>query len=169
MHHGWLWLQTSKLALLVHIYGRETLRDSFLYQHVEKPTRRRGNDEPSLLDLVLTNEAMQVSNLCHVSPLGKSDHDILVFDYQAYLDFTKPKEFYRFEKTDYDVMRNELARSPWISEFRAAAQTSSVPVDELWEKMKAKLYELRDRYVPKTAISLKSWKNGSFPLDERTL
>ena len=46
----------------------ETLRDSFFHQQVQKPTRQRGNDEPSLLDLVLTNEAMQVSNLCHLSP-----------------------------------------------------------------------------------------------------
>ena len=36
----------------------ETIRDGFLYQHVTKPTRRRGEDEPSLLDLILTDEAI---------------------------------------------------------------------------------------------------------------
>ncbi|MEO2160790.1 MAG: endonuclease/exonuclease/phosphatase family protein, partial [bacterium] len=39
----------------------ESLRDCFFHQHVEEATRRRGNDDPSLLDLVLTDEGMQVS------------------------------------------------------------------------------------------------------------
>ena len=34
----------------------EALRDSFLYQHVLEPTRKRGSDEPSTLDLILTGE-----------------------------------------------------------------------------------------------------------------
>ena len=33
----------------------EATRDCFLTQHVSKPTRARGKDTPSLLDLVLTN------------------------------------------------------------------------------------------------------------------
>ena len=144
----------------------EALRDSFFHQHVEIPTRRRGNDEPSVLDLVLTSEAMQVSNLCHTSPLGKSDHDVLVFDYHAYLDFTKPKEYYQYKNGDYGGMRDDLRNSAWVDEFLASAPLSSV--EELWEKMKLKLYDLRDRFVPKATVSLKSWKNGSFPLDEKT-
>ena len=34
----------------------EALRDSFLYQHVLEPTRRRGSDEPSTFKLFLTGE-----------------------------------------------------------------------------------------------------------------
>jgi len=34
----------------------DTLRKNFLLQHINKPTRARGNDEPHILDLVLTNE-----------------------------------------------------------------------------------------------------------------
>ena len=41
----------------------EAIRDAFLHQHVENTTRRRGNDDPSLLDVVLTNEDMQVSGI----------------------------------------------------------------------------------------------------------
>ena len=37
----------------------EAVRDSYLYQYVEHPTRRRGNDDPSRLDLLFTDEAMQ--------------------------------------------------------------------------------------------------------------
>ena len=50
----------------------EAVRDCFLHQHITQPTRRRGNDQPSVLDLILTDEAMQVSNIGHHAPLGKS-------------------------------------------------------------------------------------------------
>ena len=40
-----------------------TLQDSFMHQHVLEPTRRRGNDNPSTLDLVVTDEATQISEI----------------------------------------------------------------------------------------------------------
>ena len=49
----------------------EAVRDCFLFQHVEEPTRIRGNDNPSLIDLILTNEELQVSIVVHHAPLGK--------------------------------------------------------------------------------------------------
>ena len=64
----------------------ETLRNSFLYQHVLEPTRRRGTNEPSTLDLVLTSEENQVSDLTYHAPLGKSDHSILSFNFNCYLN-----------------------------------------------------------------------------------
>eukprot|EP00111_Clytia_hemisphaerica_P015044 TCONS_00044288-protein len=41
----------------------DALRDSFLYQYVKEPTRCRGTDDPSLVDLILTSEYNQVNNL----------------------------------------------------------------------------------------------------------
>ena len=55
----------------------EAVRDSYLYQHVEHATRKRGNDDPSLIDLIFTDEEMQVSDVSHHSPLGKAQcHNI---------------------------------------------------------------------------------------------
>ena len=34
----------------------ECLREMYVYQHVNEPTRGRGSDEPHILDLILTNE-----------------------------------------------------------------------------------------------------------------
>ena len=34
----------------------EALRDSFLHQNIQEPTRRRGSDDPSTIDLLLTND-----------------------------------------------------------------------------------------------------------------
>ena len=37
----------------------EAFRDAFFYQHVNEPTRARGTDEPSLIDLILSNEELE--------------------------------------------------------------------------------------------------------------
>ena len=64
----------------------ETLRENFFYQHVDEPTRARGTDTPSLIDLILTNEEDQVNNLSSPAPLGKSDHSVLSFSFKCYFE-----------------------------------------------------------------------------------
>ena len=46
----------------------ERIRDCYLHQRLLLPTRRRGNDEPSLIGLLLTGEIMQVSDITHHAP-----------------------------------------------------------------------------------------------------
>ena len=53
----------------------DTLRKNGLMQHVDKPPRQRGDDEPSILDLVISREYL--SKVEYLSPLGKSDHAII--------------------------------------------------------------------------------------------
>lgn len=55
----------------------ETLRDAYLYQHIVKPTRGRGTNLPSTLDLVMTNEENMIDSIEIVAPLGKSDHSVI--------------------------------------------------------------------------------------------
>ena len=70
----------------------EAVRDSFFYQHNQQNSRKRGNDTPSLLDLIFTDEVE------HQSPLGKSDHNVITFKFHCYLDYTKPKDRLAYEK-----------------------------------------------------------------------
>ena len=55
--------------------------DSFLFQHVKKTTRYRGEGTPSILDLVFTNENDMIDELEHGAPLGNSDHETLIFKF----------------------------------------------------------------------------------------
>ena len=55
----------------------ETIRDCYLYQHVTTPTRGRGSDKPSVLDLVFSNEEGIVDRVEILAPLGKSDHAVI--------------------------------------------------------------------------------------------
>ena len=95
----------------------ETIRDCYFYQHIEQVTRRRGDDNPPLIDLVFTDEEMQISVIQHLSPLVKSDHSLITFNFNCFLDYSKPKERYLYSKGDYDEMRKHLASSHWAQEY----------------------------------------------------
>ena len=145
----------------------EAVRDCFLFQHIEESTRTRGNDEPSLIDLLLTNEEMQVSNVVHHSPLGKSDHSVITFNYHCYLDFSKPKICYNYRKADYDGMKSELETSNWMETFMS--EVKDMDPETQWTLFKGKMLELRNQFVPKRTIKAgnEGANKGSFPIDKQ--
>ena len=91
----------------------EAVQDCYLHQHMEVPTRRRGNDDPSLIDLVFSDDGMQVSDVSYHSPLGKSEHRVITFNFNCYLDYTSDKDKFIYDKADYDAMRTDLLQSNW--------------------------------------------------------
>ena len=125
----------------------ETIRDCFLHQHIHESTRRRRKDEASLVDLISTDETIQVSDIVHHAPLGKSDHSVISFKFHSYLDYTKPKERYSCEKADFQAMRNHLAETKWEEEYLILGCGRNK--DELWNHLKLAIYDLRDQFVPK--------------------
>ena len=147
----------------------ETARDCFLHQHIKNPTRRRGNDEPTLLDLVLTDEVMQVSDIGHHAPLGKSDHFVITFKFHCYLDYSKDKESFSYGKADYDGMRQYLTDTKWLEKFvENFVNAEDCSTEEVWKNIKSMILELREKYVPKTSPKGKSvWKRkGTIPIDK---
>ena len=83
-----------------------TIQDCFLHQHVTEPTRYRHGEEPSLLDLVLSNEECMVYNLGREPGLGDSDHLTLTSDLICQKGY--------YEKADYSRIRNKLAEGNWV-------------------------------------------------------
>lgn len=143
----------------------ETVRNCYLHQHIEKPTRRRGNDEPSQLDLIFSEEVMQVSGISHLAPLGKSDHDVVIFDYHCYLDYSKKKKKFMFNKADYEKMRNKLTLENWSNNFVNSMKEK--PVEMIWHSIKSKTLELRNEFVPCQIPS--DYKNkGSIPISKQS-
>ena len=145
----------------------ETIRDCYLHQHIDEPTRRRGNDEPSLIDLVFTDGDMQVSDVTHHAPLGKSDHSVITLEFNCYLDYSKPKEQYVYQNADYDAMINNLAETGWEEEY--IKSDGDKPIEDLWCSLKLKLLDLRNQFVPKITTSGKpSWsEKGTFPVNKQ--
>ena len=100
----------------------DSLLDNFLIQHVKKPTRARGSDKPSLLDLVITEDTqMQVEPSLQIhEPFGKSDHAVLTWDYLISVngvDATEETESvqYRrnYKKGDFPKMTSMLNETCW--------------------------------------------------------
>ena len=59
----------------------DAVQNSFLHQHVDQFTRQRGTNNPSLLDLVLTKNHLEVECIEYQAGFGRSDHCVLVFDF----------------------------------------------------------------------------------------
>ena len=135
----------------------DTIRDCFFFQHVQQFTRSRGNDQPSTLDLVFTDEEMQISEVKHLAPLGKSDHTMISFDFHCYLEYSAPKISFQYHKGDYTSMRESLKNSNWLNEFKDLAAKKDIEI--LWQNMKGKLKELRGQFVPKKNTSPQASKN----------
>ena len=144
----------------------ETIQDCFPHQHIREPTRKRGNDEASLLDLILTDEFMQVSDIAHHATLSKSDHSVITFKFNCYLDYTKPKERYSYDKADFQAMRSHLVETKWEEELLGTAYAKNC--EDLWISLKSKIYDLRNKFVPKMTTSVKPSrsKKGSVPINK---
>ena len=88
----------------------DCLRDSFFHQHVTIPTRSRYNQNPSILGLILTNEEGIISSLSHLSPLGKSYHSILTFNFHCYIQHRRHDRMQcNYRKGDHSTMRAQLS------------------------------------------------------------
>ena len=51
----------------------DCISEAYLTQHIDEPTRWRGSDNPSLIDLVITNEEDMVYDIEYQGPLGNSN------------------------------------------------------------------------------------------------
>lgn len=87
----------------------ECVRDSYLHQHITTPTRSRLHQGPNVLDLVFTNEEDMIKDVTYESPLGKSDHCVLTFQYHCYYEKNTNKIARKnFFKGNYEKLRKQL-------------------------------------------------------------
>ena len=57
-------------------------QNCFLHQHVNNPTHVRPNQIPTLTDLCFTSDDQAINNMSFLSPLGKSHHNVIIFQCQ---------------------------------------------------------------------------------------
>ncbi|CAI2738983.1 unnamed protein product, partial [Dicrocoelium dendriticum] len=97
-----------------------------LYNHVTSPTRFRTSNKPSILDLVLTNEELMVGGIVTSTPLGRSDHVTLLFDYICYAEYPEKEEDKVHTVTHYNVLSKLVKDTSWTFLFEC-------PPDLAWE------------------------------------
>ena len=109
----------------------------------------RHGQEPSVLDLVLTNEEGMIGNIEYGNPLGKSDHLVLTFEFKCYTkQNTKEKNIQIYAKGKYDLMREELKKVNW----EAVLQEKQADVNKQWDYIKERILEAANKYIPKRRI-----------------
>ena len=136
------------------------LRDNLLLQHIDVPTRRRGTDNPHVLDLVITNNEI-VDDINYLAPLGKSDHTVLMIHTQLCDKKTDAVRNLNFRKGNYAGLRSFLDR-----DWEALLQPHIGNVEMMWSVFKDKLLEGISIYIPST-LPFSSWKKEKWkrPLD----
>ena len=126
----------------------ESIKDAFLTQKVEKPTRNvRMDQQANIVDLVLINDESLISDIVHCAPLGKSDHDILYFQLSIQKKKIKKNRIKKFNlnKGKYENMRNDLVKEKW-------SNLDTLGVEETWTGIKTKILEMMNKHIPKTEI-----------------
>ena len=106
-------------------------QDLFLKPCVTFQTRVRHNNQPSLLDLVFTNEEGMVKEIAELAPLGKSDHVGIKWRFMVESDdITTIGMKLDYWKGDYPSLNHYLEKVNWADEL------GQLNVDEAWKKFK---------------------------------
>jgi len=137
----------------------DNIRKNSLFQHINQPTRGRINQTPHILDLIFTNEEQMISEILYLSPLGKSDHNILIFNFNCYIKSpTYEKTLWFYNKTDYDSLKKDIRKENW--EFKNISEN----INNGWNIFKKKLEKKREKYVPHKNV-IEGKNNNKPPLD----
>ncbi len=142
----------------------DNLQENCLFQHIDKPTRWRGTDEPHILDLVLTNEDTMVNEVFYDSPLGKSDHCVLHFDYVCYAEMEARRKLKRYyNKADYVKINQAISNINWDEEFGCLSD-----INTMWSMFQSKIASIEDQFIPKKIVTISSKQKSRIPLDSST-
>ena len=70
----------------------------------------KGTSTPHILDLLITNDE-SISDIEYQSPVGKSNHCVLKFDYNCYAILQEKKvENFLHAKADFDALKMKLIK-----------------------------------------------------------
>ena len=122
------------------------IHQNFLSQHVEEPTHHRGEQTPTLIDLVISNDQHFVTNLYQDQPFGNSHHQTINFkiDIPRKTANIVHTDKYVLNKGDYNGMRTQIKEVNWEEELKGLED-----VDSCWELIVQKINAATDKFVPK--------------------
>lgn len=133
----------------------DLLFDLNLSQLIDKPTRFRQNQNPSILDLILTSDPDLISAINYDSPIGKSDHIMLSANIQV-IKYDKSKE-------RYSSFTNFATLSQDIHNFNWQQFSTITDMQEMWNYFITALngmIETNTKLIKSTQNPLKPWLKG---------
>ncbi|KAJ3645724.1 hypothetical protein Zmor_023361 [Zophobas morio] len=136
----------------------DMINNSHVNQIVSQPTRYRLNQQPSLLDLILTSDDSSLTDLMYLSPFGKSDHVTLKINLQLCYVLRQRVDTLSKLVTKYKAVNDDLSNVDWTKLF----SNSSVITN--WESFKNILGDIVGKHssiVKVSRSSVKPWISGS--------
>ncbi|KAA3680755.1 uncharacterized protein DEA37_0006971 [Paragonimus westermani] len=117
-------------------------------ERCHRPARHRPGQTPSLLDLVITNEAHLVDRVVIKPPLGHSDHMLLNFDFICYWlqNAVTKTSFRNFQNADFNALRT----------FLSTLSLTSDSVNLNYLSFKAAIHEADEAFVPRKLLKFSS-------------
>ena len=117
-------------------------QNSFLHQHVSTETHSRPNQRSTLIDLIFTLDDQSITKLIYTSPLGKSHHKILKFNYLVKCSLNRDKMHYLYEAANFNGMKNGLRFIDW-PQILDSCDTISC-----WERFLNTINPVISKYTP---------------------
>ncbi len=142
----------------------DNLQDNYAFQHIKKATRWRGDDIPSILDLIITNEEGMVTDLEYSSPLGKSDHCVVNFKFNCYANLKNTSKVKRqYHKGKYEEFNKAIKEKEWNNIIKSTAN-----INENWNSFLEEIKKMEDIFIPKKKNTNNNKKKNTFPVDQTT-
>lgn len=132
--------------------------DNFLHQLVDKNTRFREGQEPSLLDLIFVKDDNLIKTLSYSAPLGLSDHAVLTILVPLSCQKVLPRsKRLLLNRGNYNQMNQSLQLVDWHHVF------CNLSVNDMWEFLVISICTLTDEHVPSVILdefSKPIWANA---------
>ncbi|KAJ3662573.1 hypothetical protein Zmor_006915 [Zophobas morio] len=119
----------------------DMLHETNLTQLVAAPTRFRVGQEPSLLDLVLTNDPNLLGEIRHCAPIGISDHCVIETTLQYHSSSLQKHHFRKHSKINFEGLNSDLTNTDWTSLYSTSCCT------EAWNIFRNVLCDLVSRHT----------------------
>ncbi len=111
---------------------------------------------------MLTNEENMITDIKVESPIGKSDHAVIHFNFNNYIEITKSwRKKVLYHKGDYRKIK-EAMECNWPEEFQTCSDVS-----EMWDLFSNKLKAAMERYIPCKKIENNSSRKQMMPMTEK--
>ena len=124
----------------------ECTRDCFFEQFTSEPTRGKGSSQPTLIDLVLTNNHI-INKVKLDAPLSKSDHSVVEIIMENVLLTENKKFILNYNKGNYEETKS-LFNQNFVIESENCEN-----VNDQYNMLLDLLHEAINKYIPRIFLT----------------
>ena len=114
--------------------------------------------------MLLSNEDGMISDIEYFSPLGKSDHSLINFNFNCYIQHENTERVkYYYDQADLAGMKQELSTIDWEEKLSIQDENKQ------WKGFKDTVLCIQDKYTPKRKSRAATDRKGKTNIDLNTL